>query len=168
MQKLLDAVHSPIFHLILLAAFLVAGIAGCPKKDVPSTPEGKPMAPIDITIEPDAAPAANATVPLVVRVTPRVPAPSIEITIDLPERVRAVSGETQWSGSLSAGESHELRFTVQLPSKGVVDITAWAKAGRGFVRGKTYSVDLGGEAQKPAPEYKTGSHGEKILEVPLH
>lgn len=159
--------HSSAFRWLVLLTVLSVATSSCRSPESKSASEGKPTAPIDISIEPDASPAPGATVPLTVRVTPRVPAPQIEITMQMSDGVRVISGDTAWSGSLAAGESHELRFRVELPSKGVVDITTWAKAGRGLVRGKTYSIDLGGKAQKPAPEYKSGSHGEKILEVPL-
>jgi hypothetical protein len=86
----------------------------------------KPLAPIQVSIEPAHAPVRGQPVEFVVRATVNMDMDSLQIAVSVPPSVTITSGESQWHGQLLKGEEKQLRFTAVATGNAVQIIKARA------------------------------------------
>jgi len=135
----------------------------------------KPSAPILVTITPTNKTLSPAdikpgdTVELLVTIKSFSSAQDMQVNVDLIGGTALVSGTTNWTGPMGAGEEKALNITVQAPLKGTGKIKARAvvRSGSKAVFGAEATYLLGAEMnKKPAsqPKIKKDSRGRSVME----
>jgi len=149
-----------------LMAALILVVLWCPRPGLATMP----AAPLDVSFDFGGPVAVNADVTVTLRARPLVDAPSLSLSITLPDGVDLVSGTTTWEGAARAGDIRTLAVTIR-PRKAALAVIQGAAMLR-FADGTTLGdarslmLPLGDSAKhklKLPPPKKTKT-GESVIE----
>jgi len=149
-----------------LMAALVLVVLSCPRPGLATMP----AAPLDVSFDFGGPVAVDADVTVTLRARPLVDAPSLSLSITLPDGVDLVSGTTTWDGTARAGDIRTLTVTIR-PRKAapvVIQGTAMLKFADGTTLGDARSLmlPLGDPAKHKlnVPPPKKTKTGESVIE----
>lgn len=141
-------------------------VLACPRPGLATMP----AAPLDVSFDFGGPVAVDADVTVTLRARPLVDAPSLSLSITLPDGVDLVSGTTTWEGAARAGDIRTLTLTIR-PRKAapaVIHGAAMLKFGDGTTLGDARSLLLPlGDPSKhklKLPPPKKTKTGESVIE----
>lgn len=134
-------------------------------------PVRKPQVPIRLEINSGGPVSVGAPVTITLTVTPLVPSQSVTTSITLPDGIRLLDGDTDWSGSLEKDQSHVVTITVLPDRAALFEVKAKAVltlvSGSQMSRHAAMTLDLDPNKPKPNVRKRSGPGGESILEIPV-
>lgn len=147
-------------------AAMVLLVLACPRPGLATMP----AAPLDVSFDFGGPVAVGADVTVTLRARPLMDAPSLSLSITLPDGVDLVSGQTTWEGAARAGDVRTLTVTIrpQKAAPAVIQGAAMLKFADGTTLGGARSLMLPlGDPSKHKlnlPPPKKTKTGESVIE----
>ena len=92
---------------------------------IPTSYAQKMLPPIDVNLALDNSQITHGSSSyLIFKVTPSKDIPEAKVTFELPEQIRLLAGDTEWTGPLQKGETKEFSIYVQLVGEGEFSVFA--------------------------------------------
>lgn len=83
----------------------------------PAIGSAKPQAPIELRLSATPSTHEGRVAEVTLHVRPLVDAPKIRVAFVLPEGVALIDGDDVWEGTLTGGESRDVRISVRAPDR---------------------------------------------------
>lgn len=179
-----------LFSDLLISGFCLALVALSANSAM-----AKPLAPIQVSIEPVQSVVAGQPVEFAVRVRVSMDAENLHISVSVPPSVEITGGDLNWQGRLLRGEEKQLQFTAianghstqtievrafivaQSPNDDAQNTIAQERPLAQFSAGAVYVMPFGGPVSAaaiqssplntPAAPRIVGRKGRRIAEYPL-
>lgn len=125
--------------------------------------------PIDLDIYIDGVYQVGGELVITVTTRPLLPAPKINIAINIPDGLELKAGEIAWEGSMSKGEERDLEVTVKILKEGLFEVISIVSIeypdGSRLVKSASGRIEVG-KFQKPKQPgiRKKDKKGQEIIE----
>lgn len=134
---------------------------------------GKPRGPLDLAMSTDATPVPGAVVGVTFTVTPRVDAPQLDVSVELPEGLPHADAPLHWTGP--AAKDQPIALTFQVGPLGTQSYEVIGRATVSLPNGSVWTQAASilletvkhEKPNKPLPRLRQDPQGQSIIEIPV-